>query len=78
MLLHDSPQQENVAPISGVAVEVMEVPVLTRVVHAEEQLIPSAELISVPAPMTETVTVRLTGFFWASAEPIRLTPSLPQ
>lgn len=49
----------NVEPVLGTAVSVTEVPLAKLAVQFEPQLIPSGELVTVPLPDPDNVTVRV-------------------
>jgi hypothetical protein len=55
--LHAPLQLPKISPEPGVAVSVTWVPLLKVVLHVDGQLIPAGELVTVPLPVTLTVSV---------------------
>ena len=54
-----SPQPVKLEPVSAVAVRVTEVPAVYDSVQSEPQLMPDGELVTVPLPVPDLVTVRV-------------------
>jgi hypothetical protein len=55
--LHAPDQPENVDPVLGVAVSVMEVPAAKPALHVWPQLIPDGALLTVPEPLPASTTL---------------------